>query len=490
MISFPWFPRQLGLRHKLSLWSLLAMLWVMGLGGGALHFIHQVADVSLSLVDHQAVPLIEVGQLKGRLWEVYMREVLYAGLNNVQEMKKLEKELAQLTSQLNHQIETNKNNPLLSQTWLDRFQVLWEQFQSVLVRARGLSRSYAKDEAMQLLFAEGRQAFDALLLHISGEEARYRQQMEQLRSQATLTQESAVQWTSLLTLLFALMVLGGGWYARSVTRALGRVCTELATSAAQMSATIRIQEQIIAQQTASVQETNTTLADLGSGARRAAEQADSAAHGAQAASQAAAQGKLRMAETLRSMESTKERMDVVSQQLQQLQEQTGQIREITDLVADFANETKMLALNAAVEAVRAGEQGKGFAVLAVETRKLADESKRSVGQINTLVTTIQQATQATVQVAEEVSKSLRGGIVITRNTAKGFQSLGETVDGAAQSAQEIHVNVRQQAAAVQQAEAAMRAIHTGAHESTLGIAQVRSGIQALNDAAHTLQKML
>ena len=490
MISFTWPTWRLGLGSKASLWSLLVLLWVMALGGIGLLSIDRVAHVSLSLVETQAVPLMELGRLEKRVWEIYLRDILYAGLNSVQEMDKLEQEQQQLTTQLHNQIEADKNNPLLSQMWLEQFQVAWDHFQSVTDRARLLSRSYAKEEAMQLLFVEGKQTFEQLLSHIDKEEARYRQQMEPLRRQATTTQRGAVRWTIGLTALFALMVLAGWWYARIITHALSRVGTGLATSVTQMTTTIRAQEQIIAQQATSVQETNTTLAELGSSARQAAQQADTAAHGAQSANQAAEQGGVRVTESLRSMERTKEQMDAVAQQIQQLQEQTDQIREITHLVTDFANETKMLAVNAAVEAVRAGEQGKGFAVLAVETRKLAEESKHSAGQINTLIFNIQQATQGTVRVTEEVSKSLRGGISITRNTAKSFQSLGEAVSTAARSAQEIHVNVRQQSVSIQQAETAMHTINTGARESTQGIQQVRAGIQTLNDAAQTLRNML
>ena len=83
----------------------------------------------------------------------------------------------------------------------------------------------------------------------------------------------------------------------------------------------------------------------------------------------------------------------MAEQFRSLSEQTRQIGTISTLVSQLAGQTNMLALNAAVEAVRAGEHGKDFAVVASEIRKLADQSKQSAEQINNLVQNIQKATK-------------------------------------------------------------------------------------------------
>ncbi|MEO5353623.1 MAG: methyl-accepting chemotaxis protein [Magnetococcus sp. XQGC-1] len=461
------------------------------LGGGVgLLFIDRVAHVSLSLVDTRALPMIGVGQIKGTAWEIHQRAILHAGLNKLDEMTKLDREMENLSARLNEQVEAYGKTPDIAPGWLAAFQKGWQGFQAETERALQLSRSYAKEEAMRILFVEGDQAFEAVLRLIKQEESRYWQQMTQLRREAEETQMEAVQWTLGITLLFGLVVVVGWWHARAISHSLSQVANNLATSVAQMTATVGIQERIIAQQATSVQETNTTMEELGRSAQQSAEQANAAADGTQSALQFSEQGMQRVAETLRSMENTREQMENIARQIQLLSEQTGQIREIADLVSDFANETKMLAMNAAVEAVRAGEQGKGFAVLAMETRKLADESKRSVGQINERVVKIQQATSATVQVAEAGSKSVRAGIVITRNTAKSFQTLGDAVGSVSQGAQQISLNVRQQSVAIRQVVEAMKTINEGSRESALGISQVKTGIQTLHEAAQTLRSMI
>ncbi|MBF0294678.1 MAG: methyl-accepting chemotaxis protein [Magnetococcales bacterium] len=295
----------------------------------------------------------------------------------------------------------------------------------------------------------------------------------------------------MLGVVLAVVVAIVGWlFARSISRPLSGAVNVITSSATQIAASINEQERVAAQQAASVNQTNTTMDELGASARQSAEQADSAANGARQALELAQQGMERVEETLLSIEGAKERVSAIAQQILRLSEQTGQIRDITGLVSDFANETKMLAMNAAVEAVRAGEHGKGFSVLAVETRKLADESKRSAGRINGLVGEIQKATNATVMATEEGSKTMEQGILVARRTSEAFQSVAESISSAAESSQQISMNVRQQAVAIRQVVDAMQTINIGAKENASGIAQIKTGIGTLNDAAKMLKDLV
>jgi methyl-accepting chemotaxis protein len=195
-------------------------------------------------------------------------------------------------------------------------------------------------------------------------------------------------------------------------------------------------------------------------------------------------------EMLQGMASLKGKVGAIAQQILHLSEQTSQIGSITAMVTDFANETKMLAMNAAVEAVRAGEHGKGFSVLSVEIRKLADESKRSADRINALVVDVQKATNATVMATEEGTKTVDAGIELTQSTAATFDSVAAAVGSASESAQQISLNVAQQAEAVKQVVEAMNALKISSKESASGIAQTKVGIQTLNEAAQQLKSMV
>ncbi|MEO5362479.1 MAG: methyl-accepting chemotaxis protein [Magnetococcus sp. DMHC-8] len=289
----------------------------------------------------------------------------------------------------------------------------------------------------------------------------------------------------------AVVVLVVGWFfARSLSHPLQQVINVISSSSAQMAASLTEQERVAAQQAASVNETNTTMEELGASARQSAEQAEVAANSADKALELSQFGMSRVEETMASMDKAKTKVEAIAQQILLLSEKTGQIRDIANLVSDFANETKMLAMNAAVEAVRAGEHGKGFAVLAMETRKLADESKRSAGKINALVAEVQRANNSTVMATEEGSKTVDEGMTISQNTAETFREVAQSMGTASQGAQQISLNIRQQSVAIRQVVEAMKSVNAGARESLAGMSQVKEGIRTLNEAAQTLQKMV
>ncbi|MEO5379143.1 MAG: methyl-accepting chemotaxis protein [Magnetococcus sp. DMHC-6] len=286
------------------------------------------------------------------------------------------------------------------------------------------------------------------------------------------------------------VVLVGWFFARSISRPLMEIIGVVSTSSAQIAATINEQERVSSQQAAAVNQTNTTMEELGTSSRQSAEQAESAASGSKKALELVEHGMGRVEEMLSGMEITKTKVGAIAREILKLSEQTSQIREITATVSEFANETKMLAMNAAVEAVRAGEHGKGFSVLAVETRKLADESKRSAGRINGLVGEIQKATNTTVMVTDEGAKTVESSALIARQTAETFRDVADAVNLSSDSAQQISMNVRQQSVAIKQVVEAIKAINAGARETSTGMAQLKEGGRTLNEAAQMLKRLV
>ena len=150
----------------------------------------------------------------------------------------------------------------------------------------------------------------------------------------------------------------------------------------------------------------------------------------------------------------------------------------------------MLALNAAVEAVRAGEHGKGFAVVATEIRKLADESKNSAAKINNLVSDIQTANNITVLVTDEGINTVEDGVQVSQTTAAAFDKITVSINTIVMNNQQISLNIKQQAIAMEQVMDAMNSINIASKETSEGIFQVKIGIQKLNDAAQNLKAIV
>lgn len=291
-----------------------------------------------------------------------------------------------------------------------------------------------------------------------------------------------------LTLLLTLTI--GSWIIVRATQKINYTVSTLATSSSQIATTIEEQERTASEQAASVNETTTTMDELGASSRQSAEQAEAAANAAQQALSLADGGTQAVAQTLEGMNSLKNKVGAIASQILRLSEQTTEIGSISQLVSDLANQTNMLALNAAVEAVRAGEHGKGFSVVATEIRKLADRSKQSAQKINDLVGEIQRAINSTVMVTDEGTKTVDKNVTITRETATSFSGVANAVNNVVLNNQQISLNIKQQAAAIQQVVQAMNTINQAAQENASGIGQTKLGTQKLNEATQVLKEMI
>jgi len=291
--------------------------------------------------------------------------------------------------------------------------------------------------------------------------------------------------------IVALIIVATGWFfANSISKPLNAIINTISSSSTQISATVSQQERTAAQQSSSVNETNTTMDELSRSSSQSSHQAEEASEAAQKALELVKEGTVTVDKTMLGMSDLKEKVGAIAEQILQLSEQTSQIGAITNLVSDIANQTNLLALNAAVEAARAGEHGKGFAVVAAEIRKLADESKKSAAKINTLVGDIQKATNSTVMVTEEGTKTVDAGIGLTQKTAQAFDEVATSIGSTSTNVQQIALNIQQQASAVQQVVAAMNTINTGAKETASGLTQTKTGVDQLHSASNNLKSLV
>ncbi len=323
--------------------------------------------------------------------------------------------------------------------------------------------------------------------------------MEELENEIVITdqqlQEEALQrlqftLIAAATLSVILSVMIGTWIITKTARMMNQAAGDIASSASEIAASVEQQERTSSQQAASVSETTTTMDELGASSRQSSEQAEAAASGAQQALKLAESGTRAVERSLDGMTTLREKVDAIADQILRLSEQTSQIGGISGLVSDLANQTNMLALNAAVEAVRAGEHGKGFAVVSGEIRKLADQSKKSAEKINALVADIQTAINSTVMVTDEGTKTVEEGVKIAEETSDAFAGVADAVNNVVLNSQQISLNVKQQAVAIQQVVSAMNSLNTGAQENANGISQIKIGTHQLNESALLLKTVI
>ena len=319
-------------------------------------------------------------------------------------------------------------------------------------------------------------------------------ELKMMQRETQLTKATLSFLVSALVVGSVLLVLFGAglaWMISSgIVGTIDRAISSIASSSTEIAATVEEQERMASQQAASVNQTTTTMDELGASSRATSEQIETAASQAMQALSLAGVGTKAVEETLKAMATLKTKVEDLQGQIMQLSEQTDRIGNISTLVSDLANQTNMLALNAAVEAVRAGEHGKGFGVVASEIRKLADRSKKSATQINLLVADIQKAINSTVMVTDEGTKTVESGVNIASETAAAFAGVADAINNVVLSSQQVSLNAKQQAVAIEQVVEAMNSLNQAAAQTASGITQTKVGTQKLNEAALDLKAII
>lgn len=187
-----------------------------------------------------------------------------------------------------------------------------------------------------------------------------------------------------------------------------------------------------------------------------------------------------------------------------LGERSHEIRNITELITNIADQTNLLALNAAIEAARAGEHGKGFAVVADEVRKLAEQSKLSADKITSMIGIIQASTAQAVEAMEEGNYKVSEGLSFTDDANKAFgqielsiQEVSEKVEHVSSSVEELHalsdqmnITIDHVKKIAEQIVVASQESSSASEEQLATIEEVSSSAQSLSTLAEELQAVV
>lgn len=280
---------------------------------------------------------------------------------------------------------------------------------------------------------------------------------------------------------------------RRLVQSVKQLVNGISSFSLELLTTLDQQDRIAAGQSQSVNEITTTISDANAAQEQTAQQAENVANGARDALTLAEAGARSISKTLEGLLLLQEKVAVISRASNDLGAQTSQIGNISSLAAvvrDLANQTNMLALNAAVEAVRAGDRGRGFGVVAAEIRQLADRSRLAAENINRMLPQIQTAIKDTVQATYEAEHTLESGLAIARETANSFSGVRTAANSVFVSNQQISLNANRQAAAMLMVVQEMNAINQGAAQIATGINYAKTGVEQINHQAVNLKEIV
>ncbi len=142
------------------------------------------------------------------------------------------------------------------------------------------------------------------------------------------------------------------------------------------------------------------------------------------------------------MNSIYENVNSLSEAIKGLNDRSNEIGQITNVITGISAQTNLLALNAAIEAARAGEHGKGFAVVADEVRKLAEESTSSTEKIAQLIQLIQSDTDNTIQTMKKAAEEVYSGLNVVHVAGDSFQKIELAVNGVVSQIEDISESLK------------------------------------------------
>ncbi|MBN6186700.1 methyl-accepting chemotaxis protein [Aneurinibacillus sp. BA2021] len=198
-----------------------------------------------------------------------------------------------------------------------------------------------------------------------------------------------------------------------------------------------------------------TIAGMSTGAQEVANHAQSVNHAALQTKEMAEEGNEALQQAVSQMQAIDKTVHELSDIIKGLGSRSKEIGQIIEVITAISTQTNLLALNAAIEAARAGEHGKGFAVVADEVRKLAEQSAQSAGQIAMLIHTIQQETQAAVQSMDQGTKEVAAGIAVVGAAGELFTRIQDSIAEAASEFEAVSSAVEQVSGGTQEIAATM-----------------------------------
>jgi methyl-accepting chemotaxis protein len=186
------------------------------------------------------------------------------------------------------------------------------------------------------------------------------------------------------------------------------------------------------------------------------------------------------------MQNIKQRVGVSAEKVQEMGARSDQIGDIVVAIEDIASQTNLLALNAAIEAARAGEAGKGFAVVADEVRKLAERASSATKEIGGLIKAIQKTVSEAVTAMDEGAKEVERGVVIANEAGSALNEILTAAEAVNQQAEQAAAAAEQMSASANELVSAVDSVSAVVEENTAATEQMSAGSSEVTQAIENI----
>lgn len=231
-----------------------------------------------------------------------------------------------------------------------------------------------------------------------------------------------------------------------------------------------------------IEQTATAVTQMTSTVQEVAHNANGAAESASRADNSAQSGRSVMQNTIQTINALSQEVTKASTVIQKLEEDTNSVGTVLDVIRGIAEQTNLLALNAAIEAARAGEQGRGFAVVADEVRNLAQRTQESTAEIQQIIENVQTGAKDAVTAMEQGRES-------TTACVEQANQAGASLDEITGAVNEIHMMNTQIATAAEEQTTVAEDISQNVNEISQSTSEIHENVRKFNQLSSSLAEM-
>lgn len=290
------------------------------------------------------------------------------------------------------------------------------------------------------------------------------------------------------SLMIALNLMAGN--LKTTLTEISGAADQLSTASVEMTSITENADRTLQRQNSEIEQAATAVTEMSAAVEEVARNANSTSEAAQSSSTSAEEGNRRVVNTVTAMTNLADLVDNSVVQVKALASQADDITKVLSVIRAIAEQTNLLALNAAIEAARAGEQGRGFAVVADEVRALAHRTQLSTQEIEQMITKVQSGSAAAVESMDKSRQEVHSTLTSAKDAGSSLRLITDAVLEINERNMQIATASEQQAHVARDVDRNLVSIRDLAMQSTEGARQTLEASSELSTLAVRLNDMV